>query len=351
MTSLAVCAIFKNEAPFLLEWIAYHHAAGVSHFYLYDNDSDDGGAELIGTSPLASLVTVTHWPQRPGQLAAYRDFIGQHATAHDWVAFIDIDEFILPLRDDSITTVLDRRAGYGAVLVQWRVFGPSGHVTRPPGLVMEAYTRRTTDDFPANAHIKSIVRCSALLDVTHNPHAFVVRGAVCNAAGLAVDNVAIQPMPCHTDLVINHYQTRSRQDWAAKIARGSAMFDYTEPKYPAELVEHYETCSVETDTAIWRFLPQVKAALGPAAVPQWIAQPPSGFRHPGGQAVAFSQSGRPNGAWLAAVCGTGAAGQTDPQFLLDLAGRIAEFPSLAEAQAACEAVLRARAEARPSGLV
>lgn len=349
MTSLAVCAIFKNEAPFLLEWIAYHHAAGVGHFYLYDNDSDDGGAELIRTSPLAHLVTLTQWPQRPGQLGAYRDFISNHATACDWVAFIDVDEFILPLQDDSITAVLDRRRGYGAVLVQWRVFGPSGHVTRPPGLAIEAYTKRTTDDFPANAHVKSIVRCSALLDVTRNPHEFVVRGAVCNAAGQPVDNIAIQSTPCHTDLVINHYQTRSRQDWMAKIARGSAMFDYTEPKYPAELIEHYETCSVETDTAIWRFLPQVKAALGSAAVTPWIAQGPHGFRHPAGQAMAFSQAGRRNGAWLAAVCGIGVPSQIDPQFLMDTSGRIVEFSSFAEARTACEAVLRARAEGRAAG--
>ena len=35
MKPLAVCAIFKNEGPFLLEWIAYHRAQGLDYFVLY----------------------------------------------------------------------------------------------------------------------------------------------------------------------------------------------------------------------------------------------------------------------------------------------------------------------------
>src|SRR6266403_965780 len=38
---LAVCAIFKDEAGFLREWIRFHQAVGVTQFYLYDNNSAD----------------------------------------------------------------------------------------------------------------------------------------------------------------------------------------------------------------------------------------------------------------------------------------------------------------------
>jgi len=37
--SLVLVAIIKNEARYLLEWIAYHRAAGVDHFILMDNES------------------------------------------------------------------------------------------------------------------------------------------------------------------------------------------------------------------------------------------------------------------------------------------------------------------------
>ena len=37
MDKIAVCAIFKDEAPYLLEWIAFHKMVGVDLFVLYDN--------------------------------------------------------------------------------------------------------------------------------------------------------------------------------------------------------------------------------------------------------------------------------------------------------------------------
>ena len=125
--SLAVCAIFKNEAPYLLEWIAWHRVIGFDRFVLYDNGSTDGGAELIRHSPLADRVTLIHWPQRPGQLSAYRHFIDIFAPAYEWAAFIDLDEFILPLGDNTLRDTLGRCGQASAVLVNWRVFGPAGH--------------------------------------------------------------------------------------------------------------------------------------------------------------------------------------------------------------------------------
>lgn len=39
--ALAVCAIFKDEAAYLREWLDFHLLMGVEHFYLYDNGSSD----------------------------------------------------------------------------------------------------------------------------------------------------------------------------------------------------------------------------------------------------------------------------------------------------------------------
>ena len=34
---LAICAIYRDEAPYLREWIEFHRLVGVEHFFLYDN--------------------------------------------------------------------------------------------------------------------------------------------------------------------------------------------------------------------------------------------------------------------------------------------------------------------------
>lgn len=379
MARLAICAVFKNEAPFLLEWIAYHHAVGFDHFYLYDNDSSDGGAGLIATSPLAPLVTVTYWPYRPAQLPAYQDFITHHARGQDWAAFIDIDEFVLPLDTPSVRPTLDRAVGYSAMLVHWRIFGPSNWVDRPEGLVIDNYTMRTADDFPANKHVKSIVRCADLLGVMENPHEFRLRGPTCNALGQAVPNSGIQPGTCHQGVVLNHYQTRSRQDWMEKIARGSAMFSYKGPKYAAALIDHYAEASVIEDTTIKALAPAVRAlmagedwerpsvpsrlgsgggeadsavadtdarcdvrtadlARSASAVGLWQAQGDAAWEYRNKLALVFCDKGRAGTPWFAALRG-GAAGLTDPTFLADPHGRIRLFPSEQEARAACEARL------------
>ena len=139
MDKIAVCAIFKDEAPYLLEWIAFHKMIGVDLFVLYDNGSSDGGAELIRRSNFARNVTVIEWPDRPGQMSAYRHFHANHAPNFTWVAFIDLDEFIIPVAGGSIRDILLRRTydDYGDILLNWLIFGSSHHAVRPPGLVIE----------------------------------------------------------------------------------------------------------------------------------------------------------------------------------------------------------------------
>ncbi|MFO1028948.1 MAG: hypothetical protein U1E70_27560 [Acetobacteraceae bacterium] len=201
-------------------------------------------------------------------MPAYRHFAYNLSHLFDWAAFIDIDEFLLPLDELSIRPVLQDCAGFSAVTPCWRVFSASGWETPPKGLMLDHYDRRAPDVIPVNAHMKSIVRCTDLLDVTANPHEFVLKGPVCNPIGEAVPNIAIQPESCHQRLVINHYVTRSRQDWMAKIHRGSAAVETGTVKYHAGLFDHYtEICSLR-DGGIKRFVPAVRALLAGSPTPQ-----------------------------------------------------------------------------------
>jgi hypothetical protein len=332
---LAACAVFRDEAPYLLEWIAYHRALGVAHFVLYDNASSDGGAALIAPSPFAAAVTIVPWPERPPLLSAYHHFLDNFAGRFEWAAFIDIDEFLLPLQDAALLPLLDRLHAASAMLVNWRVFGPSGHEEPPSGLVIENYTRRLPDEAPVNRHVKSIVRCAEVLGTGINPHEFALRGAAVNPCGEIVPNTALQPHACHDVLVLNHYFTRSRSDWRAKVARGSAM--YAGPKYDIAVAAQIESQCTVTDTTIHRFLPGVREQLSsptpsPAPAPDgWEARGDDCFMSP--DAMVVRDRSRPGAPWLAALRGPGQP--TDPWFLIDELGRIRSFATAAEARAAC----------------
>ncbi len=192
MDKIAICAIFKDEAQYILEWLAFHKMMGVDLFVLYDNGSTDGSADLIRRSSFARNVTIIDWPGPAAQIPAYQDFCAHHAARYDWAAIIDVDEFIVPAACGSIREVLMRRiySNYSAILLQWLVFGSSGHVHRPAGLVIENYTRRLPESLPANLHVKSLVRGQSVTTAGSTPHIINVRGPTCNTRG---DTVYLTP--------------------------------------------------------------------------------------------------------------------------------------------------------------
>lgn len=129
--SVCICGIFKNEEPYLKEWLEHHLKIGVEHFYLYNNNSTDNYSEILKPYIERGLVTLTDWPKNQAQLEAYEECIREYSVDTNWLGFIDIDEFIM-LREDipDIADVLKNFSGRGSVVLYWRVFGSSGFKKR-----------------------------------------------------------------------------------------------------------------------------------------------------------------------------------------------------------------------------
>lgn len=121
----SICALFKNEERFLKEWIEYHKLIGVDHFYLYDNESCDRSRDVLVPYIKEGLITLIYWPDRiidrdpehsahwalGTQLTAYENAAKYTALNDtDWLVFMDVDEYLLPVYANTITEVLDRYA-------------------------------------------------------------------------------------------------------------------------------------------------------------------------------------------------------------------------------------------------
>ena len=92
---LSVVAIVKNEALYIEEWIEYHKLLGITRFYIYDNESTDGLKRVLNKYICNGEVIYKSYPGKTMQCFAYNDVINQYKYKTKYMAFIDIDEFIV----------------------------------------------------------------------------------------------------------------------------------------------------------------------------------------------------------------------------------------------------------------
>jgi hypothetical protein len=75
-----------------------------------------------------------------------------------WVAFIDVDEYIFPVRDKTLPKFLSSYEEYGAVSANWWVFGTS-HIEylKEDHLMIEQLLFRAEEGYVQNDYVKSML--------------------------------------------------------------------------------------------------------------------------------------------------------------------------------------------------
>lgn len=218
---VAMAAITKNEGPFIAEWVAYHYLLGVEHFFIYDNGSTDATRAELAPFVNCGMVTLIDWPLYPGQIEAYQHAVALLGPHCDWMGFLDIDEFAALPPGLTLPAFLAAQAPEtDEVVLFWRMYGHSGHRARPEGLVIENFTR-------CDPTIWQISKCFVRPErvrLMHIHHAETTNRASVDELGRPVRQVWMheRDVPTAERVAVNHYFTRSYDDYSAKIARGQA---------------------------------------------------------------------------------------------------------------------------------
>ena len=100
---LTICAIIRDEVPYLQEWIVFHLLRGADHFVIYDNDSCDDPGGVLAPWIARGIVELIPWPSFLAGANAQHMCYG-HACRYmsgktRWLSFLDLDEFLFPLED------------------------------------------------------------------------------------------------------------------------------------------------------------------------------------------------------------------------------------------------------------
>jgi len=241
---LAIVAIFKDEGKYLKEWLDYHLLAGVEHFYLYNNDSTDNYAEVLAPYVEKNLVTLKNFSGRMMQSSAYNDAIEKYRFACRYMAFIDLDEFIFPKTNQNIAEVVDKilsnDPNAAALGVNWQCFGSNGQETADYSRgVLERFTRRAPFDWVVilsenemigNVTIKSVVN-PRRVQCWWSPHYANYFRDFYSLNTNAVKTLYVSSYPVAADkIVINHYNAKSREEFAFKVNRGDAWRPFNHRK-------------------------------------------------------------------------------------------------------------------------
>lgn len=219
---LAVCAIAKNEGPYFKEWIDWHLSVGVEKFYIYDNGSDDNTAEVLKPYIEKGIVDYVSFPGHRMQLAAYDDCLSRHRYDARWIAFIDLDEFIVPVADSSVPEFMKKHEDAPAVEINWLIYGSGGAVEKSDRPVMERFRHHSKGEHKLNRHVKSIVNPRRVYSMIGCHEVARINGKAVDSHGDKIRKGFRDREPQQDVIKINHYAVRSREEFLEKQNRGRA---------------------------------------------------------------------------------------------------------------------------------
>lgn len=167
---IALVAIFKNECEYILEWLAYHRSViGINDFIIADNVSDDGTSQLLEALDQAGQIKRVFFPRTSEtegpQIPAYNHIINTYSADYDYFIFIDADEFLVNNTGLTLQDFLrscESNSHFGAIALNWRVFGSSGNTFKKDGMVIERFYRASRKIEKVNCHIKTLVASKAV---------------------------------------------------------------------------------------------------------------------------------------------------------------------------------------------
>ena len=264
---LSGAALFRDDASYLPEWLEFHRLVGFERFSLYNNNSSDNYREVLEPYLREGLVEVIDWPHPfpRSQKAAIDDCVERRREDSRWLAFLDVDEFLFSPTGRPLPEVLERFEPFAGVAVNWRAFGTSGHLERPPGLVIESYTRCANERAPVTLMINTIADPARVLRAD-TPHNFEFR------EGAAVDEelhpVEGQRTKEHKSrlLRINHYLTRSLSEMRRKHELWATAVPPRDDTRPWEQIERLlPRLDRAFDDDITMYVPALRRALAMAA--------------------------------------------------------------------------------------
>lgn len=143
---LAILCV-RNEAAFLLEWLAHHRACGISDFLVFSNDCQDGTDKMLDR--LADIGMLVHKRNDGPHDAQGIQFTALNRASDmaivrraDWILPLDVDEFVnVHTGQRTVQALTAALPDATAITLTWRLFGNAGIVPFEDRPITAQFTR------------------------------------------------------------------------------------------------------------------------------------------------------------------------------------------------------------------
>ena len=166
-----ICAIVKNEIPYIRHWVDYHFNLGVDRITLFIHESDpEPYRQILPYKEVELIEWNLHWRRnfRP-QIRAYDHFIKLNQRDNDYSFFIDIDEYITAPANtsSSLSALVDKMAKFerDGFALPWVYYNANGHLHYEDKPVTERFTRISPYK-RTGGYIKSFVKNTSIVSAS-----------------------------------------------------------------------------------------------------------------------------------------------------------------------------------------
>ena len=206
-----IATMVREDNDYLDEWVEYHLGIGFEHVLIYDHLSTVPVQAKWGDKVTVKRIDIEFPFPEYIHLKTFRDF-----KSH-WIMVADVDEFLVLLKHKDIRDLLPAYDNYGGLSIPWSMYGSSGHIKKPKGLVRNNYLWRT-EDTPEPQYVKTIANTKFFKRMSDPHFVYSTRPLVNESFEPFTGSLSSSPRQL---CKLNHYFTRSYEEWILKRNRGT----------------------------------------------------------------------------------------------------------------------------------
>lgn len=229
---LSVGTVFRNEEHCIVEFIEHCLYHGIDHIYMINDFSNENFRPLIQPYLDRGVVTLFEndiiTTQLHRQCQIYNKFFLPILNETEWIAIIDLDEFLYSPSEIDIKNVIKKYDDYNNIKVEWVNFGSNNKITQPSSIV-EGFTMRSKMTNLNHYSYKSIMKANDISNFG------VHESYIKNVKSINLSYTNSGP----NELLINHYRLQSRELFVnVKATRGDVNNYYDHMGFTRDL-DHF----------------------------------------------------------------------------------------------------------------